>query len=527
MALDLSDGSFFVAGWDEDTGGGEAQWRIEKRNLNDGTLVTDFGTGGVVTTNPTTGDDVPRAIILDSTSDHILIGGNDSANGNQWHLEKRDSFTGDLDPGFATGGVFTFSTSGRSESINALAIDAGAGFYYLTGAVESSGNSAWRVEKRRVSDNVLCTAANCGVEFGTGGVYETNPSSGTDRGVTIQVDISGNALYFGGIDNTNNGQWRVEKLTADTGEPIAAFGTNGAITSDPGGGFNEIKNIELDDFGGYIYLIGTETTSGDEGWRIEKRGRAAGDMITAWADNGQVTINPSVEDDRPRNIMIDVDRNILYAVGGDRTLGAGNMRWRLEQLLLDTGGRWLGDEDTVTVASTNVTGRLRLLLTVSAENALASASPDFKLQSALKVGTCDTAFVGEDYQDVDQVSGDVRYHDNPSLTDGDPMVSVDGDPSDGTATILQTYKESNTFNLSSDTLVGEAAMWDLSLRDFDAFGAYCFRVVYNDGTLLDSYTIIPEISFCRDDPRAENVMRHGTYFCEGTKRAFFWAKEPV
>ena len=42
-------------GYDESPGAGNEQWRIEKRNLSDGALVVGFGTGGVVTNDPSTG----------------------------------------------------------------------------------------------------------------------------------------------------------------------------------------------------------------------------------------------------------------------------------------------------------------------------------------------------------------------------------------------------------------------------------------------------------------------------------------
>ena len=68
--------------------GGDCQWRIEKRSLTDGSLISAFGTGGVVTSDPSTGTDFTRGIAIDSTAMYVV--GWDSSPGNdQWRIEKR------------------------------------------------------------------------------------------------------------------------------------------------------------------------------------------------------------------------------------------------------------------------------------------------------------------------------------------------------------------------------------------------------------------------------------------------------
>lgn len=525
IALDIGEGVLFVAGWDRINGTNDAQWRIEKRTLTTGALVTDFGTSGVVTSNPTTLDDLPTAIMIDNTTNHIIVGGFDSNSGNGWRIEKRNATSGALDTGFGTSGVIQYNPSGKDERIGAMAVDEGAGFFYVTGFEDKTGNTSWRVEKRRISDGALCTAANCGTQFGTNGVYEENPSSSSDQALTIQVDVAGDALFFGGYQGTSGDMWRISKVNASTGALITEFGGGtGSITSDTGGGQDRLYELELDGFGGFLYAIGSDNSAGNEAWRIEKRRRSDGSLVTTWGNSGRITVNPSTDADNANQVLIDIDKGILYGVGSDRSLGASNAQWRFEQYVLDTGIRWLGDEDAVTIANTKIAFRIRMVLHVSEVEASPSITRDMKLQYAFKVGTCDTAFMGEIYKDMQTNSGEIRYHDNPTLTDGSDMVDVAGDPSHGTdAVIKQSYEEASTAPTKYSVPVGQDGIWDLSLRDHDAFGAYCFRLVYDDGTPLDSYSLVPEVSFCKDDPRAENVMRHGTYFCEGTKRAFFWA----
>ena len=71
-----------------DSSPGNAQWRIEKRNLSDGALAAGFGAGGVVTIDPSLGVDIAYAIAIDST--YMYVVGIDYSHGNaQWRIEKR------------------------------------------------------------------------------------------------------------------------------------------------------------------------------------------------------------------------------------------------------------------------------------------------------------------------------------------------------------------------------------------------------------------------------------------------------
>jgi hypothetical protein len=84
IAIDST--AMYVVGYDFSPG--NYQWRIEKRSLTDGNLVPEFGTGGVVTSDPSTGDDVASAIAIDSTAMY-MVGRDGSPGNNQWRIEKR------------------------------------------------------------------------------------------------------------------------------------------------------------------------------------------------------------------------------------------------------------------------------------------------------------------------------------------------------------------------------------------------------------------------------------------------------
>lgn len=138
--------------------------------------------------------------------------------------------------------------------------------------------------------------------------------------------------------------------------------------------------------------------------------------------------------------------------------------------------------------------RLRLLLGITLAE-LGIGNKNFKLQYAQRTGTCDTGFIGETYVDVSTNSGDIRYFDNASTADGTALTSNANDPDNSNPVIEQTYEESNNFTNISVIGISEDGLWDFSLIDFSAPAStnYCFRAVLDDGSLLNSYSVIPEI----------------------------------
>lgn len=535
--VDPSAGHIYIVGMDNVTGAG--QWRIEKRNMMTGALVTAFGTGGIVNSNPSNGLDEALTLQLDTVGGYLYVGGYDNTGNNRWNLQKYRIDNGAICTAancgseFGIGGMYTYDASNGDDRISAIETDPTNTYLYVAGFTTApNGRTSWTMQKLLASTAALCTAANCGVTFGTAGTYTSDPTTRDDQILALQVDSAGGAIYIGGYEQstTSSRQWRIEKITLDVGTLIPAFGGTGCTTNVAGalcqsftsGGDDKILSMELDGTGGFIYVLGIKDGAGSNSeWRVQKRNRSDGLLVSDWATGGTATVNPSANNDPPTSLVVDVDRGILWAAGNDRTLGTTNMQWYFVQLNLDSGTIWLAAQDTVAGVSTNITFRLRLLLHVATETFI---PVNMKLQYAPKVGTCDTAFVGESYADVMTSSGEIRYHDNPSVADAAAAIAQTGDPShSGHTTILESIEESNSFSAANSATTGQDALWDFVLMDSSAFGAYCFRVTNNDGSMLNSYSVIPEITFCKDDPKTSSQLRHGTYFCEGQKKAFFWA----
>jgi len=155
--------------------------------------------------------------------------------------------------------------------------------------------------------------------------------------------------------------------------------------------------------------------------------------------------------------------------------------------------------------------RLRILIHIGS-NALASSGQDFKLQIAEKVGVdCDPDMeeTDESYDDLLTSTGAIRYWNNTSATDNAALTVSGDDPSDDHTKVTQTYKDldASDDNINFTNSVGEVPVnqdgeWDFAIVDNSASESttYCLRITEADGTLLDTYSVVPEFTTVPENP---------------------------
>jgi len=318
--------SLYIVGYDESAGAGDWRWRVEKRSATDGALVSGFGTGGVYTSDPSTGDDRPTAVVHDGTALYVI--GYDSVAGagdTAWRIEKLSMSTGALDGTFGstTGIVRLDPTTGGDDQ--ALAAVTDGTNLYVVGFDSTAGatDTQWRI---RVIDT---TNGNPVTAFNTTGDRTWNPSGGADLATSVVHD--GTHLYIAGTDSSPGGvgdvQWRCEKVQMSDGSTAVGFGGSGVIASNPSAGVDTC-HVVLD--GTRLLWGGSVDTTGTDGsWRLETRLLTDGSLDPAFMGTGVFTTNPSPNvDTLARVVPINATRFVWF--GTDRTNGATDARWRIE-----------------------------------------------------------------------------------------------------------------------------------------------------------------------------------------------------
>ncbi|MEK7511046.1 MAG: hypothetical protein AAB582_02335 [Patescibacteria group bacterium] len=181
---------------------------------------------------------------------------------------------------------------------------------------------------------------------------------------------------------------------------------------------------------------------------------------------------------------------------GNTTYTQSAYRWFANTNATDVGTALETQDVSASLSADGEAFRLRMLLHVATANLFASGQ-NFKLQFAERSGTCDTAFSGETYADVTGATA-IAYSTANTAADGDNLTSNANDPTHSGHTIVnQDYEEANNFTNTVGTIVsGQDGKWDFSLIDNSAPDntTYCFRVVKSDGSVLDSYSVVPQIT---------------------------------
>lgn len=351
--LVLENDNFIAAGID--TTPGNAQWRLVKRAKVDGSLIAAFGDNGIVDSNPGSGDDYLYDIASDGS--YLYLVGSDETPGNsQWRIEKRDITSGALVSAFDSDGVVQLNPGTDVDFAVAVVVD-GSGLY-VAGFDRSSGVYV-RLEKRNKTTGVLDGG------FGSGGA-ETLAGDGSQ--ISLAQDSS--YLYIAQSD-------KIQKRDKSNGTKVSAFNGDGEVTAPAGvqgllvdgsylyafsdtavfkydvgngtlvsafGGSGEInvgtpysvklKAIAVDTT--WLYMAGNDNENNNEQWRIEKRLKSDGTLVTNFSSSGVLQENPSANWDEVRALV--VDDTYIYCAGFDETSSYNQDRqWRLERRNKTTG----------------------------------------------------------------------------------------------------------------------------------------------------------------------------------------------
>jgi hypothetical protein len=315
----------------------DEQWRIEKRNLSTGAL------SYLVTNNTSSFSDQANAIAIDAGNDYMYVAGFDSAlpgGYQEWRIEKRYLSSGASVTAFgpANDGVIVSAlTTTSNAKANTIAID--DTFMYVGGYQYNI--TAWRIEKRLLATGETVTV------FGTSndGVVSVPSTSTGGQAVVSSIAADDQYLYVGGYDTVgpDNRVWRIEKRDKTTAQLVSSFTSGsvpGVVISDPNpAGLDVLKAIAIDT--NYIYAAGYDTAAldGMREWRIEKRNKSDGALVSSFATAGVYQTHPSgallcsgIPCPKDDDIWaMAIDAVYLYVVGYDSV--PGTRQWRIEKIV--------------------------------------------------------------------------------------------------------------------------------------------------------------------------------------------------
>ena len=294
------------------------------------------------------------------------------------------------------------------------------------------------------------------------------------------------AIYSGGSWNAGTADVLTNDLRGITGVSIA-FDSN---TAD-------------------IYVAYTATSTNGTAAQQNVYWQKSSDGMASW-DGEQGPVNTTVDDlygvtlnaVSDERIHVSWDYQAADDAYGDTiadltppTYAQAAYRFYNNQNSADVGTTLAAQDNPATLASAGDAFRLRMLLHVGGDGARASLD-NFKLQFAEQSGSCDTGFSGESYADV-TAGTIIAFNDNAGVADGTTLTGNANDPDEGHTVVDQTYEELNNFTNSSTKIVGgQDGLWDFSLVDNGASDnmAYCFRIVESDGTVLTTYSVVPQVT---------------------------------
>src|SRR5208283_5268667 len=188
-----------------------------------GSLDTNFGAGGIVTTS--FGSYPALALALGIQSDGKIVAAGQSSNGSNlvFTLVRYDT-GGSPDTTFGTGGIVTTSVGSSDSQANALGIQSDG---EIVAAGQSSNGSHYVFTLVRYN----ATDGSPDTTFGTGGKVTTSFGSKDALANALGIQSDGKIVAAGQSNNGSNSVFTLVRYNATDGSLDTTFGTSGIVTA--------------------------------------------------------------------------------------------------------------------------------------------------------------------------------------------------------------------------------------------------------------------------------------------------------
>ncbi|MBI2062717.1 MAG: hypothetical protein HYT61_00550 [Candidatus Yanofskybacteria bacterium] len=116
-----------------------------------------------------------------------------------------------------------------------------------------------------------------------------------------------------------------------------------------------------------------------------------------------------------------------------------------------------------------------------------------------------------------------RFGSNGSVTDGTALSSGGTLLSNSDNGARATYEEGNPSAVNPNAVTSGQRMehdWSVQNNGAVSGAAYCFRIIRNSGTTLETYNRYPQVIL---GPSTDQILRHGAFFSEGVEQGYYWS----
>jgi uncharacterized delta-60 repeat protein len=275
---------------------------VVARYTTNGSLDTTFGTGGIVTTDIASSNDIAKALILDNNNRLVVAGESDTSSDGSNHRFAlvRYNADGTLDATFGTGGKVTTDVSPSYDYVGALLLDQNNRL-----VVTGDGNFTHNRDVALVRYN---TNGTLDTTFGTGGIVRTDFGTIIDSGHALIRDNNNKLIVAGSKYDQVNSDVILARYNVD-GTLDTTFGTGGKVSTNLGSNRDE-ANALIRDSSNRLIIAGTNGTFGDIALA---RYSTNGTLDTTFGSSGIVTTGVATNNDSTNALIIDYRGRLVVA----------------------------------------------------------------------------------------------------------------------------------------------------------------------------------------------------------------------
>jgi uncharacterized delta-60 repeat protein len=243
-----------------------------------GDLDSTFGTGGKVTTEFTSKNDVAFDVAVQSSDGKIVAAGRAGGSGNRFALARYNT-DGTLDTTFSGDGKVTTDFTSGSDAAIGVAIQPSDGKIVAAGYA-ASGGSRFALARYN-TDGTLDTT------FSGDGEVTTDFTSGDDFAWTMAIQADGKIVAAGGAGGKGE-RFALARYNTD-GTLDTTFSGDGKVTTDFTSGYEYIDAIAIQPSDGKIVAVGSANYYGSHPKFALARYNTDGTLDTTFSGDGKVT----------------------------------------------------------------------------------------------------------------------------------------------------------------------------------------------------------------------------------------------